>query len=1142
MDVKFITTTAAKLSTVPVADGQIIALSDKDAYYYDMGSIRHRASSTSHLTSLPATGQTDVLYVITSSEDVGIYIWNDTSFECISSPNVDTTNTAGSTNSTDKLFLVGAKSQADAVQTYSNNKAYVLGGVVYSNDKQVSTVDHTHNYIPTSGGNVTDNKNSISILPTRIAGDTNSVLERFDTVSATKLLADSVDVGNTLQVHNDKLATIEQGAQVNTVTGVKGNAESSYRTGNINITAANIGLGNVTNESKATMFANAALTGTPTAPTAASGTNNTQIASTAFVQAAIDKKIAAADAMIYKGTIGTGGTVTSLPATHSTGWTYKVITAGTYAGVKCEIGDMIVCLTDGTTATDSHWSVIQSNIDGAVTGPSSSVDAHIPVFSGTSGKVIKDSGFTIGASVPSGAKFTDTVYTHPAYTARTSGLYKITVDATGHVSGVTAVTKADIIALGVPSTNTTYSAATSSVDGLMSAADKSKLDGIASGATKITIDSALSSTSTNPVQNKVVNSALAGKASSNHTHSTLDGLTATIAELNYCDGVTSNIQTQLNNKSSAGHTHDVSYISGVLPVSKGGTGQSNATNSANAFINALSTGDSVPNDNDYFISQYVNGGTTTTTYHRRPISALWNYIKSKADSIYATSSHTHNYAGSSSAGGAATSALKLSNTSVIGSATQPVYFNASGVPVACTYTLGKSVPSNAVFTDTTYSTFVKSGSGAKAGLVPAPSTTAGTTKYLREDGTWQVPPDTNTTYSAATTSASGLMTAAMVTKLNSIATGANAYTHPSYSAKTSGLYKVTVDASGHVSAATAVTKADITALGIPGSDTDTHYTSHLFVGASGGNANATTATSNPYLLCVDNTTNRNSIQLKAGSNMSISAVNGVVTFTATNTTYSAATSGANGLMSSADKAKLDGIASGANAYTHPTSGVTAGTYRSVTVNAAGHVTAGSNPTVTVAQGGTGATTAAAARTNLGLGSASTYGATSSVGSGNNGLITSAAIYSAFIGTGVNQLRMNDLITKDSKRLLSIDSGSYTDSSTRAVISYSFAILKNGQDQKGIAILQMYKTVGNDGDKVGYFQFPLTFANLNYSVSMSRTFASDPIEIGGSLGHIREKASTYLYITMNGTGSGHATGHYGESDKGLMIIAVGEVAY
>ena len=48
-----------------------------------------------------------------------------------------------------------------------------------------------------------------------------------------------------------KLAGIEAGAQVNTVTGVKGSAESSYRTGNINITKANIGLGNVDNTSDA---------------------------------------------------------------------------------------------------------------------------------------------------------------------------------------------------------------------------------------------------------------------------------------------------------------------------------------------------------------------------------------------------------------------------------------------------------------------------------------------------------------------------------------------------------------------------------------------------------------------------------------------------------------------------------------------------------------------------------------------------------------------------------------------------------------------------------------------------------------------------------------------------------------------------
>lgn len=85
----------------------------------------------------------------------------------------------------------------------------------------------------------------------------------------------------------------------------------------------------------------------------------------------------------------------------------------------------------------------------------------------------------------------------------------------------------------------------------------------------------------------------------------------------------------------------------------------------------------------------------------------------------------------------------------------------------------------------THNNFVKSGSGAKAGFVPAPSTTAGTTKYLREDGTWTVPPDTNTTYPDATTSAHGLMTAADKSKLNGIASGANKTTVDSSLSSTS---------------------------------------------------------------------------------------------------------------------------------------------------------------------------------------------------------------------------------------------------------------------------------------------------------------------------------------------------------------------
>lgn len=99
-------------------------------------------------------------------------------------------------------------------------------------------------------------------------------------------------------------------------------------------------------------------------------------------------------------------------------------------------------------------------------------------------------------------------YTHPSHTAQASGLYKITVDSLGHVTAVSAVQKSDITALGIPSFNTTYGLASASSNGLMSSTQYSKLSGIESGANKTTVDSTLSSTSSNPVQNKIVYAAL----------------------------------------------------------------------------------------------------------------------------------------------------------------------------------------------------------------------------------------------------------------------------------------------------------------------------------------------------------------------------------------------------------------------------------------------------------------------------------------------------------------------------------------------------------------------------------------------------------------------------------------------------------
>ena len=94
-----------------------------------------------------------------------------------------------------------------------------------------------------------------------------------------------------------------------------------------------------------------------------------------------------------------------------------------------------------------------------------------------------------------------------------------------------------------------------------------------------------------------------------------------------------------------------------------------------------------------------------------------------------------------------------------------------------TYTKGNGTTGTITTQDTTYSNMLGATTSAagKAGLVPAPA--AGKqASFLRGDGTWQIP--TNTTYSTATQSASGLMSAADKKKLDGIATNANNYTHP----------------------------------------------------------------------------------------------------------------------------------------------------------------------------------------------------------------------------------------------------------------------------------------------------------------------------------------------------------------------------
>lgn len=164
-------------------------------------------------------------------------------------------------------------------------------------------------------------------------------------------------------------------------------------------------------------------------------------------------------------------------------------------------------------------------------------------------------------------------------------------------------------------------------------------------------------------------------------------------------------------------------------------------------------------------------------------------------------------------------------------------------------------------TNTTYSamTGATSSAAGKIGLVPAPA--AGKqTSFLRGDGTWVVP--TNTTYSAATTSANGLMSASDKTKLDGIATGA----------------QVNQNAFSNVVVGSTTVAAD--------SATDTL----TLVGSN-------------VTLTPDATNDKVTIGITKAN---VTSALGYTPPT-TNTTYSVATSSANGLMSSTDKKRIDSL-------------------------------------------------------------------------------------------------------------------------------------------------------------------------------------------------------------------------------------------
>lgn len=106
------------------------------------------------------------------------------------------------------------------------------------------------------------------------------------------------------------------------------------------------------------------------------------------------------------------------------------------------------------------------------------------------------------------------------------------------------------------------------------------------------------------------------------------------------------------------HTHAPVDLTAVVPVSKGGTGASSAKAARYNLFNGVTDAESKPNDGTVMLFAYQSPTSAGDAVYRNTAGRFWDYLKSKASAVFAAINHTHSYAGSSTAGGAANSAKK----------------------------------------------------------------------------------------------------------------------------------------------------------------------------------------------------------------------------------------------------------------------------------------------------------------------------------------------------------------------------------------------------------------------------------------------------------------------------------------------------
>lgn len=227
-----------------------------------------------------------------------------------------------------------------------------------TNDKLTFTVANGS----TSAKGVVQLTDSTSSTSTTTAATPNSVKSAYDRASTAITNAATAQSTADSKVGSVSLATGSSNGQValtvdgtTTNVSVKGLGSAAYTASSAYATSAQ-----GTKADNAMPKAGGTFTGAVTLnadPSSALGAATKQ-----YVDAQILSKIAASDAMVFKGTLGSNGTVTAVPTSGVVkGDTYKIITAGTYAGSACKIGDLLIALNSGNIeANTTNWAYVPS--------------------------------------------------------------------------------------------------------------------------------------------------------------------------------------------------------------------------------------------------------------------------------------------------------------------------------------------------------------------------------------------------------------------------------------------------------------------------------------------------------------------------------------------------------------------------------------------------------------------------------------------------------------------------------------------------------------------------------------------------------------------------------------------------------------